>query len=256
MIIILSLLKALGLIAGAETHIKRQPHRAEVALVRAIPGDASATIAFSTQAAANLNFGNALFDKVKTGLAHPFAAFPPAKRQLPAELATTWYTGALPLIDFYDPATGSWRAQNGLGETYTFSANGDYTYTAFLRLQNGLCLSEVSSYRAGKAQVVEGLLTLTPSVAKTRTAIDCGSKSRSTINGPFDAMTIEYAIAERPDGQVQLILTSSGSSTVFLRDGMAESLGLRSGDTNQVVPALHLNIAVPPRFKCRDADTA
>jgi hypothetical protein len=143
---------------------------------------------------------------------------------LPAELLTTWYTGALPLNDFYDPATGAWRAQNGLGETYTFAANGDYTYAGFLRLQNGQCFTEVSSYREGKAQATNGALTLTPDFAKTRTVIRCGSNSDTTTDGPFDPTTVTYAVTEKANGHIELVITDNGSTTAFYRHGMVASL--------------------------------
>lgn len=149
---------------------------------------------------------------------------PPVNEELPAELVTTWYTGALPLTDFYDPDTGTWRAQNGLGETYTFKSNGDYVYAAFLRLQNGQCFTEASSYREGKAQAANGVLTLTPSLAKTRTVIRCGSNSDTTNDGPFNVTTLAYEVAEEANGHIQLKLTSEGNTTAFYRQGMVESL--------------------------------
>lgn len=161
---------------------------------------------------------------IKSGVANPPPPPPPAGDSLSAELATTWYTGALPLTDFYDPATGSWRAQNGLGESYTFDTSGNYTYAAFLRLQNGQCLTEVSSYRKGKAQAENGQLTLTPDLAKTRTVIRCGSNSDTTTDGPFEATTIAYEVAEEANGHIQLTLTDGDNSTSFYRYGMVESL--------------------------------
>lgn len=149
---------------------------------------------------------------------------PPAGPQLPAELLTTWYTGALPLTDFYDPQTGTWRAQNGLGETYTFAANGDYTYAGFLRLQNGQCLTEVSSYRAGKARAEGRELTLMPDIVKTRTVVRCGSNSDTTTDGPFDATTITYAVTDKTNGHIELVLTDGNNSTAFYRHGMVASL--------------------------------
>lgn len=193
MILIMSLLKAFGMIAGTSVQ-------------------ASET-SFSAYSAAS----------VKTGVAFLFA-HPPAKHTFPAELAGTWYTGALALTDVYDAATGAWRAQNGLGQTYTFEANGDFTYAAFLRLQTGMCLTEVSVYRTGKARAEGATMTLTPEVAKTRTVVDCGSRSDTTTDGPFEATTLVYDVTAKPDGGVNLTMTDNGTSMYFSRQEAVESL--------------------------------
>jgi hypothetical protein len=205
MILILSILKAFTMITGARAQAP------EAAFSLYIPA------------------------MIKTGERVPPPP-PPTDTQLPAELVTTWYTGALPLNDFYDPATGTWRAQNGLGETYTFSANGDYTYAGFLRLQNGQCFSEVSVYREGKASVAGDELTLKPDFAKTRTVVRCGSNSDTTTDGPFDATTIGYDVVEEANGHIQLTLSSNDSSTSFYRDGMVASLvgAWQRGDVTSV----------------------
>ena len=188
--LILSLLKALGLIVGTEVH----------------GADATSSLYQATS--------------MKVGAALPHIRRPPAKQVAPAELPRNlvgaWYIGALPLTDFYNPLTGEWRSQNGLGQSYQFRADGTYTYGAFLRLQTGLCLSEVASYVEGKVSVTGNVLTLTPNVAKTRTVINCGSKSESEIDGPFYPRSLTYALVEEAGGQVQLVLTENETSIYFL----------------------------------------
>lgn len=150
---------------------------------------------------------------------------PPPGGQLPAEVVGTWFSGVIPPVDYYDPATGEWADVAGLGEMYVFDTNGDYTYAGFLRIQNGACVSEVSTYKKGKAEkATTGKLTLHPELAKTRTVIICGSRSESTTDGPFDATTISYDVAEDNGGRVQLTLTAGESSTSYYKQGMAESL--------------------------------
>lgn len=149
---------------------------------------------------------------------------PPSGNKLPTELVTTWYTGVVPPRDYYNPVTGEWRATNGLGQMYEFRANGDFIYAAFLRIQTGQCVTEVSVYRHGTVTATNRQLTMTPDVAKTRTMIRCGSNSDSTTDGPFDAKTIPYQVAEDAKGLVQLTLTDGGNDTSFYRQGMVESL--------------------------------
>jgi hypothetical protein len=147
---------------------------------------------------------------------------PPGK--LPATLIGTWFGGAIPPTDFYNPATGQWRDTNGLGQLYMFGADGGYTYAGFLRLQNGQCRTEVSTYQQGQAQATGATLTLTPGIAKTRTVVVCGSRSDSTTNGPFAPKTIGWATGANDNGIEQLTLTDSQATTSFYKQGMAESL--------------------------------
>jgi hypothetical protein len=129
-----------------------------------------------------------------------------------------------PATDFSDPTTGQWRDTNGLGQMYIFTADGDYTYAGFLRLHNGQCRTDVSTYRQGTAQATNESLIVTPTIAKTRTVIVCGSTSDTTTTGPFDPMTITWSIGVDAGGIEQLTLTIAGQSTVFYRQGMAQSL--------------------------------
>ncbi|MCC6455937.1 MAG: hypothetical protein IT328_13375 [Caldilineaceae bacterium] len=149
---------------------------------------------------------------------------PPPSGSLPDELVSTWFNGVPPSKEYYDPVTGEWGDTAGLGEMYEFSANGAYVYAGFLRIQNGLCVTEVSTYKEGTAQAAGGELTLQPSLAKTRTVIRCGSNSDTTTDGPFDAVTMSYGVAETAGGQVQLTLSNAGNSASFYRQGMVQSL--------------------------------
>jgi hypothetical protein len=144
--------------------------------------------------------------------------------QLPAEIVGTWFTGVIPPTDFYDPSTGQWRDTNGLGQMYVFGAGGSYTYAGFLRIQNGQCRSEVSTYQQGTARAAGGSVTLTPSIAKTRTVIVCGSTSDTTTSGPFDPKTLTWAMGETDGGVEQLLLTDNTSTTSFYRQGMTKRL--------------------------------
>lgn len=157
----------------------------------------------------------------KSGNAPPPA--PPAGK-LPDAIVGTWFTGAIPPTDFYDPTTGQWRDTNGLGQMYIFTADGSYTYAGFLRLQNGACRSEVSTYQKGKAQATGATITLTPSTAKTRTVIVCGSQSDTTTDGPFDPRPITWATSFNNSGIEQLTLTDNGTATSFGKQGMAQAL--------------------------------
>jgi hypothetical protein len=149
---------------------------------------------------------------------------PPPSGALPDELVSTWFNGVPPSKEYYNPVTGEWGDVAGLGEMYELSANGAYVYAGFLRIQNGMCVTEVSTYKEGTAQAAGGQVTFQPSLAKTRTVIRCGSNSDTTTDGPFDAITMSYDVAEEPNGLVQLTLTNAGNSTSFYRQGMVQSL--------------------------------
>ncbi len=143
---------------------------------------------------------------------------------LPAALVGTWFTGVGPPTDFYDPTTGQWRDTTGLGQMYSFTADGTFTYAGFLRLQNGQCRTEVSTYKQGAAQVIGELLTLTPTIATTRTVIVCGSTSDTTTDGPFDPTTITWSIGLDTGGIEQLTLTDNSAATMLCKQGIAQSL--------------------------------
>jgi hypothetical protein len=142
---------------------------------------------------------------------------PPLAGMLPSKLAGTWYSGVAPLRDFYNPLTGEWRKANGLGQMYHFESNGRFVYAAFLRLQTGLCITEVSTYRVGKAKATSDTITMTPTLAKTRTVIQCGSNSETVTDGPFDPVPMNYEVTANAQGQHQLILTDKGTSMTLLR---------------------------------------
>lgn len=143
---------------------------------------------------------------------------------LPAQLVGVWFSGVIPPTDFYDPVTGAWRDTNGLGQMYTFNTDGSFVYAGFLRLQNGTCRSEVSTFKQGVAQAGVDTLTLTPQIAKTRTVIVCGSNSDTTTDGPFDPYTIGWRQADDERGRPQLFLQEGETTKEYYKQGMIEAL--------------------------------
>lgn len=149
---------------------------------------------------------------------------PPPAGGVPAALAASWFTGAIPPSDFYNPATGEWRATNGLGQMYTFEAGGAFTYAGFLRIQNGACLTEVSVFKQGSARAAGNALTLTPTLWKTRTMVICGSRTDTTTNGSLAPYQIGWSVAEDASGHTELRIAEGGQTTTYLRQGMAAQL--------------------------------
>lgn len=152
------------------------------------------------------------------------AATPPPTGSLPAALVGTWFSGDMPPSDFYDPTTGRWRDTNGLGQMYSFTADGTYTYAGFLRLQNGQCRTEVSTYKQGTAQSANETVTLAPRIAKTRTVAICGSRSDTTTDGPFDPMTIGWQVQYDNFGHLILTARDGAQTTEYYKEGMPEVL--------------------------------
>jgi hypothetical protein len=143
---------------------------------------------------------------------------------LPASLVATWFNGVIPPDDFYDPVSGSWRSVNGLGQMYTFQADGSYVYAGFLRLQNGTCRTEVSVYKKGMVQAGDAVLTLTPQLARTRTVIVCGSNSDVTTDGPYDPYTIGWQQSDDALGRPKLFVQNGNETTEFYKQGMVAAL--------------------------------
>lgn len=149
---------------------------------------------------------------------------PPPTVKLPTAILSTWFDGVIPPSDFYDPTTGQWRATNGLGQMYTFNADANYMYAGFLRLQNGACRTEVSTYQHGIARANGDTLTLTPTVAKTRTVVVCGSNSDVTTDGPFDPYQIGWRVADNGFGHPKLWVTQGEQTREYYRQGMVDGL--------------------------------
>ncbi len=142
----------------------------------------------------------------------------------PAALVGTWFVGNAPLNDFYNPQTGEWRDANGLGQMYVFGADGAYTYTGFLRLQNGQCRSEVSVYKQGTVSGQGASLVLNQAMAKTRTVVICPTPQESIVEEGVATTALTWAVAYDSKGHQQLTVTQDDKPTVFDRSGMEPTL--------------------------------
>lgn len=150
----------------------------------------------------------------------------------PAALVSTWFAGNAPLNDFYNPQTGEWRDANGLGQMYVFAADGSYTYTGFLRLQNGQCRSEVSVYKQGTVSVQDATLVLHQIMGKTRTVVICPTPQETITEETTATITLGWEVAYDNSGHQQLTITENDKPTVYNRQGMEPTLvgGWRRGE--------------------------
>jgi len=148
----------------------------------------------------------------------------PPVRNLPAALVGTWFSGNAPLNDFYNPQTGEWRDVSGLGQMYVFGADGAYTYTGFLRIQNGACRSEVSTFKQGVAESNGSTLVLHPNHTRTRTVIVCPTPNESITEGSQDAINAGWSVGTDDGGHEQLTITEGNSTTQYAKSGMAAAL--------------------------------
>ncbi len=148
----------------------------------------------------------------------------PAPGELPAKLVGTWFYGQLLPRELYDPTTGPWGSANGLGQLYTFAANGDYTYLAFFRIETPGCTSEVSVFRSGTASAAGASLALRPATAKTRTVTYCGGRKESVTNGPYDEQTLSWGIGYSKFGVTELTLADGSGTMIYHKQGMAPQL--------------------------------
>lgn len=149
----------------------------------------------------------------------------------PTELVSTWFVGNAPLNDFYNPQTGEWRDANGLGQMYLFAADGSYTYTGFLRLQNGQCRSEVSVYKQGTVSAQGTTLVLQQRLGKTRTVVICPTPQETITEETSATITLGWEVAYDNSGHQQLTITENDKPTVYARVGMEPTLvgGWRHG---------------------------
>ena len=149
---------------------------------------------------------------------------PPPGGTLPADVVATWFSGVIPPPDFYNPTTGEWRATNGLGQMYRFNADASFVYAGFLRIQNGACRTEVSTYKQGQASIAGTTLTLKPTIAKTRTVVVCGSQSDTTTEGPFEPVALGWRVADDGLGRPKLFIQEGAASSEYYRQGMLTTL--------------------------------
>lgn len=142
----------------------------------------------------------------------------------PAALVSTWFAGNAPLNDFYNPQTGEWRDANGLGQMYVFAADGSYTYTGFLRLQNGQCRSEVSVYKQGTVNAQGATLVLNQTMGKTRTVVICPTPQETITEETTATITLGWEVVYDDGGRQQLTITENDKPTVYNRQGMEQTL--------------------------------
>lgn len=154
----------------------------------------------------------------------PLTPTPTPVNPPPAALLGTWFVGNAPLNDFYNPDTGEWCDVNGLGQMYVFGADGAYTYTGFLRLQNGQCRSEVSVYKRGTISAQGETLLLNQSMARTRTVVICPTPQESIVEEGVAVTNLTWAVAYDNSGHQQLTVTQDDKPTVFARSGMEPTL--------------------------------
>lgn len=158
----------------------------------------------------------------------PTQPTPPPTQQpvgsVPAQLAHEWFAGNLTSISFYDRNSGTWSKPSGLGELYSFAADGSYTYGGALSIQNGACLSEVTVYQTGVARAVAEELELEATFSRTRTRIVCGSTSDTTSEELPAVERIAYRVAIGEEGRTELTLGVGDKAKKFGLMGIDEQL--------------------------------
>lgn len=160
-----------------------------------------------------------------TPLATPATPTAPAPANPPpATLVGAWFVGNAPLNDFYNPQTGEWRDASGLGQMYLFAADGGYTYTGFLRIQNGQCRSEVSVYKQGTVSADGATLLLHQTLGKTRTVVICPTPQETIVEETTAMLTLGWEVAYDTSGHQQLTITENDKPTAYNRQGMEPTL--------------------------------
>jgi hypothetical protein len=100
---------------------------------------------------------------------------PPATPQ--GSLIGTWFWGTVSSTSYYNPVTGEWGDASGGGLNYTFNADG--TYDGHFLVQNTFysCTTKIFNYEEGTYTFEDDVLTLIPSVDKTKSEDDCNASS-------------------------------------------------------------------------------
>lgn len=148
----------------------------------------------------------------------------PTPPGVPNDLAGTWFEGDMFTQDLYDPQTGHWASPSGLGQMYRFETDKTYVYMGSLHIQNGGCVTDVSVYKQGSVRVAATVLTLQPTIAKTRTVTRCGNNQETITEGPFDPYQINWQVKYDAGGRLKLYIPVGETTVEYYKQGMAPAL--------------------------------
>jgi hypothetical protein len=127
------------------------------------------------------------------------------RSSVPAELVGSWYEGNPSTINYYDPYTGEWAPPNGSGFTYTFGADGTYTYSGLIQVSSYGCSTTLFGYYTGTVTFEGEVLTVYQNGGQTKYETNCGTNSEEAAAPE----TTAYSWTLGPDeyGEQTLTLT-------------------------------------------------
>jgi hypothetical protein len=95
------------------------------------------------------------------------------RTSVPAQLASTWQTGTVSSVNFYNPNTGSWGAPSGTGIFFKFAPDGYYEKGVLLQSSLYGCTMTFFAYHKGTMTVEDDKIVLYPTYGKIKSIDNC-----------------------------------------------------------------------------------
>jgi hypothetical protein len=98
---------------------------------------------------------------------------PPAQ----GSIVGSWYWGTVSSTGYYNETTGIWADPSGGGIQYIFHPDGTYEFNFLLQTTFYSCSTRYFRFSRGNYTLNDDILTLTPTVDKTKSEGDCNPSS-------------------------------------------------------------------------------
>jgi hypothetical protein len=130
--------------------------------------DASGEAAIVTAPASNINISVGANPLTPTTTNNPLTS-----QTQTGSIVGSWFWGTVSSTSYYNESTGIWADPSGGGLKYTFNPDG--TYEGNFLFQNTFysCSTRIFSFTQGTYSLEDQLLTLTPTLDKTKSEDDC-----------------------------------------------------------------------------------
>lgn len=95
------------------------------------------------------------------------------RTSVPAQLASTWQTGTVSSVNFYNPTTGAWSAPSGVGMFFKFTPDGYYEKGVLLQSSLYGCTMTFFAFNKGTMTVEGDKIVLYPTYGKIKSIDNC-----------------------------------------------------------------------------------
>ena len=139
-----------------------------------------------------------------------------------ASIVGSWSNGYVSTLVQYAPVYGPPSSTPGKSRTwsYTFNADGTYSFTGLMQLQNAGCSNTIFQDKRGRYTIDGDRLTLTLTKNLWRTTDSCLASGNKEMEGKHEPETYTVTVGRAASGKPQVCLKNGegeGSETCFER---------------------------------------